>query len=497
MEGHDLLSPPASGREIVMESLLDLQLGLFDGRWKLLRTVHDYYATTKFHREAGAIELYDVSTDPDERTDLSAVEPSRVADMTARLATWMTAHGSCRKPLRLPDPRFRRRTANACACSATSSDREAVRPIDRHGGPVRQDTNALHPTRSGNDLSARLPAVSDPGRRDQGTPRLRVPQARCVPPHRRRQSRDLAHRAVELGELFLNPEIEGIIEYAYRRSVALTAWNGANMNHVRENVLEALARYRFRGITCSIDGVTQETYAAYRRKGDVARVLENIRRLNAYKRLWHTEYPRLRWQFVWFEHNAHEVDAARDLAASLGMSFHLKANWAAAPSGAAGPTAPPPAAPSDAAPAASADHGEDLSAHYCAQLWEEPQINFDGTLLGCCVNTWGNVRPERLRRRSRTRARRREVPVCQAHVDGQVPARDDVPCSVWRHLSAADTQRILAHRACRARHRPVPPSARDGPQRRMGRESLRASAAALASCGGASPGPPVSASYPT
>jgi len=103
MEGHDLLSPPASGREIVMESLLDLQLGLFDGRWKLLRTVHDYYATTKFHREAGAIELYDVSRDPDERTDLSAVEPSRVADMTARLATWMTAHGIV--PEAAPAPR--------------------------------------------------------------------------------------------------------------------------------------------------------------------------------------------------------------------------------------------------------------------------------------------------------------------------------------------------------------------------------------------------------
>ena len=23
------------------------------------------------------------------------------------------------------------------------------------------------------------------------------------------------------------------------------------------------------------------------------------------------------------------------------------------------------------------------------QLWNEPQINFDGALLGCCVNTWG------------------------------------------------------------------------------------------------------------
>jgi hypothetical protein len=132
------------------------------------------------------------------------------------------------------------------------------------------------------------------------------------------------------GKIFLNPEPERIIEHAYRTSIGLTAWNRANMKHARGNVLEALVRYRFRGITCSIDGVT----------GDVCRLpAEGRRRAGARQ---HPLLERLqatlanaisapRWQFVWFERNAHEGEAARALAASLGMRFHVKQNWAAAP----------------------------------------------------------------------------------------------------------------------------------------------------------------------
>jgi hypothetical protein len=231
------------------------------------------------------------------------------------------------------------------------------------------------------------------------------------------------------GEIFLNPEIEGIIEYAYRKSVGVTAWNGANMNHVRDSVLEALARYRFRAITCSIDGVTQETYAAYRRKGNVARVLDNIRRLNDYKRRWRTEFPRLQWQFVWFEHNAHEVDAARALAAELGMTFLLKQNWAESPTMATlrdqTPAADAEGRPLPATPTAQ---GEDKSMHYCAQLWNEPQINFDGTLLGCCVNTWGTFGPNAFEVGLRRAIDDEKYRYAQRMLRGQEPARSDVPC---------------------------------------------------------------------
>lgn len=250
------------------------------------------------------------------------------------------------------------------------------------------------------------------------------------------------------GEIFLNPDIEAITEYAYRRSVALTAWNGANLNNVRESALEALARWRFRGITCSIDGVTQETYVAYRRKGDVRRVLDTIRRLNDYKRRWKTEYPRLRWQMVWFEHNAHEVDAARAMAAELGMSFHLKRNWGAPPADVA-PTppgdAPPPVAAS-APPTAAATHGEDLTTHYCHQLWHEPQVNFDGRLLGCCVQTWGTFGPNAFEVGLARALADEKLDYAKRMLEGRAPARADVPCATCgTYLERARTGAWMRH----------------------------------------------------
>ncbi len=232
------------------------------------------------------------------------------------------------------------------------------------------------------------------------------------------------------GEIFLNPEIEPIIAYAYRRNVALSAWNGANLNHVKEPVLEALARYKFRVITCSIDGVTQESYAVYRRKGNLARVLDNVRKINAYKARWHSPYPKLRWQMIAFRHNAHEVAAARALAAELDMEFQLKANWDPHdPPAADAPPASPAAAPADAGPSAASEQGVDLSLDYCGQLWQQPQINFDGRLLGCCVNVWGSFGDNAFDVGLARALGSERLVYAKRMVQGTAPPRDDVPCT--------------------------------------------------------------------
>ena len=117
------------------------------------------------------------------------------------------------------------------------------------------------------------------------------------------------------GELFLNPELEEILECAFHRGVRLTADNGANFNTVRLGTIEALVKFSLHRLTCSIDGATPETYARYRVGGDLRSVLANIEELNRYKKQYASPYPRLTWQFVVFPHNRHEIDAARRLAA--------------------------------------------------------------------------------------------------------------------------------------------------------------------------------------
>jgi MoaA/NifB/PqqE/SkfB family radical SAM enzyme len=244
------------------------------------------------------------------------------------------------------------------------------------------------------------------------------------------------------GEIFLNPDIERIIAYAYRRSVALTACNGANLNHVRESVLEAMVRYKFRAITCSIDGVTQGTYETYRRRGNIDRVLANIRRLNHYKQRWKSEYPLLGWQMVAFGHNEHEIAEAQALARELGMGFTLKVNCDPEFS----PVRQPDAVRQTVARTRlgteelPGEGDEYLTDDYCSQLWRQPQINFDGTLLGCCQNVWGSFGENALTAGVKHALGAERMRYAKAMLQGAVPPRDDVPCTtcaIYRNRAGA------------------------------------------------------------
>lgn len=129
------------------------------------------------------------------------------------------------------------------------------------------------------------------------------------------------------GEIFLNPELIQIMNHAYKRNIQLVAYNGVNFNNVKDEVLEALVKYRFKALTCSIDGASQETYVQYRRRGNFNQVVENLRRLNEFKKAYRSPYPFLTWQFVLFQHNKHELNQAKQLATELEMGFYTKVSW--------------------------------------------------------------------------------------------------------------------------------------------------------------------------
>lgn len=198
------------------------------------------------------------------------------------------------------------------------------------------------------------------------------------------------------GEIFLNPQLQKIIEYAFEKNVLLSC-NGANMNTVRDATLEALVKFRFTHIRCSIDGASQKTYIQYRVRGNFDQVMENIDKINAYKKQYKSEFPLLTWQFVVFGHNEHEIVKARQMANDRGMAFETKLNWDENWS---------PVRDKDMVRremeigAASRSEfkekfGSSYMEHICHQLWDQPQLNFDGTIWGCCINNWkafdGNV----------------------------------------------------------------------------------------------------------
>ncbi len=267
------------------------------------------------------------------------------------------------------------------------------------------------------------------------------------------------------GEIFLNPELLGIMQVAHEHGVVLKASDGVNFNNVADEVLEGLVTYGFESMACSIDGASDETYRRYRAGGSLPRVLDNIRRLNEYKARHGSDLPRLRWQFVVFGHNEHEIRRARALAKGLDMEFHLKLNWA--------PEFSPVkdleqvrahlgAATRDEFRSRSGAHYDELN---CQRLWLEPQINWDGRVLGCTRNFWvefgGNVFSDGLQAAVNTE----RLGYARRMLLGEAPPREDVPCStcdIYADRRAANrwvprrlVKPSLAYRVARAAYRRV------------------------------------------
>ena len=244
------------------------------------------------------------------------------------------------------------------------------------------------------------------------------------------------------GEAFLNPDLLEIFRHAYRRGVTLQLANGVNLNHVREEVLEGLVQYQVAFVNCSIDGATQGTYERYRVKGNLDRVLANIRRINDFKKARGSSLPQLAWQFIAFGYNEDEIPAARQMAQELGMEFRVKLNWD--PSFA-------PTVNKDLVRAASGTgaasreefrekNGGDYMEGLCMDLWASPQVNWDGKMLGCCRNYWGDFGGNAFRDGLAASLNGEKRFYAIEMLRGRAPPRDDIPrtkCDIYAHRRQA------------------------------------------------------------
>lgn len=197
------------------------------------------------------------------------------------------------------------------------------------------------------------------------------------------------------GEIFLNPELGEIIKYAYEKNIPLVNFVGVNLNYLADGMAETLVKYKFRNLKVSIDGATPKTYAIYRKGGDFNAVIKNIKEINYYKKKYNSKYPELTYKFVLFGHNEHEIDKAKLLAKKLDMKILFDQNHS------------PWYSPVKNVELVKKKTGIDASLSmakglaelypknhkewfYCKDIWERPQINWDGRILGCCMNLDGD-----------------------------------------------------------------------------------------------------------
>lgn len=242
-------------------------------------------------------------------------------------------------------------------------------------------------------------------------------------------------REIELsnyGEIFLNPDILKIMQYAYQHNVSLSANNGVNLNHIKANVLEGLVKYQFKSLSVSLDGIDNHTYQQYRVKGDFDRVIAHIKQINAYKQQYQSEYPQLLWQFIAFGHNEQVIIQAKQMADELGMQFGLKLSWSdefspvknhldVIRSFTGGVTS---------RNEFKQTHKVDYMQSLCHQLWDHPQINWDGKLLGCCRNFWGDFGSLNVFKDGLIKSLNHpKMKYARKMLMGLEPERADIPCT--------------------------------------------------------------------
>ena len=235
-----------------------------------------------------------------------------------------------------------------------------------------------------------------------------------------------------LGEILLNPEFLDIIKYAFEKKVKVRADNGVNLNNVKDDFLEGIVKYKFRSMVCSIDGATQHSYQIYRVKGNFDTVINNIKKINHYKKLHKSEFPVLTWQYVVFGHNENEILKAKKMAEQLNMIFQPKLSW------------DPDFSPVNNIEFVKKEIGskyasrkefeikneKDYVHKICHQLWEKPHINWDGKILGCCVNYWGDFGDDVFKNGLITSINSDKMNYAKEMLMGNKPAKEEIPCSV-------------------------------------------------------------------
>jgi sulfatase maturation enzyme AslB (radical SAM superfamily) len=119
------------------------------------------------------------------------------------------------------------------------------------------------------------------------------------------------------GEPLLNRSLPRFVQMA--RRFLLPTYASTSLS-IRNLDFDALVASKLNFLIVSIDGATEETYSIYRRKGNFALVIDNLKKLVEAKTRFSSYTPILQWQFLVFEHNVHEVEAVKQLARELGVN---------------------------------------------------------------------------------------------------------------------------------------------------------------------------------
>jgi radical SAM protein with 4Fe4S-binding SPASM domain len=119
------------------------------------------------------------------------------------------------------------------------------------------------------------------------------------------------------GEPFLNKGFLDMVSYASSRKIYTATSTNAHFlddDTARRTVLSGLDR-----LIISIDGMDQETYAQYRKGGELSKVIQGAKNMVKWRSQLKSRTPYLVFQFLVVRPNEHQLEEVRELAKEIGM----------------------------------------------------------------------------------------------------------------------------------------------------------------------------------
>jgi radical SAM protein with 4Fe4S-binding SPASM domain len=119
------------------------------------------------------------------------------------------------------------------------------------------------------------------------------------------------------GEPLLHPSFPELVSLAAAQGIYTRT--SSNMSLPKGIQCDMLIDAGLQYLVASVDGASQSTYELYRVGGDLNTVLKNLRALVQARERRGVRHPVIEWQYLALNHNAGEIDRARQMASDIGV----------------------------------------------------------------------------------------------------------------------------------------------------------------------------------
>ncbi len=232
------------------------------------------------------------------------------------------------------------------------------------------------------------------------------------------------------GEPFMNKELIGMIRYAHAKRMYVSV--STNAHFIRNGTARAILSSGLDRLIVSLDGLTEETYRAYRIGGSLAAVTGALNAIAAERAAAEPSRMELVLQFLVNRRNEAELPRLKSFARAFRARVAIKTMQISTP-GNAQRFLPAGERYRRYRMADGALVPKSGMKNRCAQLWERSVVTWDGTVVPCCfdkdaAHPLGSLRGRSFRDiwrsgayhafRSRILRNRKGVPMCTNCTEG-------------------------------------------------------------------------------